>query len=1007
MGMSTSDTPRFEMVAGDQGRVFVGRQRELALLLTGLGAASSGRGRLFLIGGEPGIGKTRLADEFAQEAKSQDALVMWGRCWEQGGAPAYWPWTQSLRGLLTEVDVETLRLAAAGKGGVLAQIFPELRDHLPDLPEPPSLSPEAARFQLFDALAGFLVRLSQHRMLVFVLEDLHAADDPSLLLLQFLSGELANGSVLVLGTYRDVEVSRDHPLAPVLAELSRSQATTRIDLMGLSEPDVARFITSLEGQVPSEELVRSITRETEGNPLFIEEVVRLLVAEDRLWDHVGDRRVPIPVGVREVIGRRLESLPESCHRMLTIGAVLGREFSVEMLQRISGHEAGEVLENLRDAVAAKLIHNHPDEPGRFRFAHALIRESLYEELMPADRIRLHREVGQALETTYAPNPEPHIGELAYHFFEAAPGGDVRKAVEYAMTAGKRATDQLAFEEAVRLLNLALRVLEDYPDEKQRCEALLRLGEAQARSGATPTAKETFLEAAEIATRLDLAEMSARAAMGYAGRFPWHRAATDRLVIPLLKQALEALGRDDSVLRATLLGRLAGALRDQPSLEPRVSLAREAVEMARRIGEPETLFYALIAQWAASLLGPDGVNQEALMAEEINSLAEQVQDLERLSDACWVRVIGSMTRGLIWEARTQQEFTSRVAHELGQPSQLWYAGVIETILAMSDGRFEDAEKLIEETMDHGRRAQAWDAEASRLFALFILRREQGRLDELEGDTRRALVTHPGYRSFRSILLVLLLEIGRWEEARVLFGQLAENDFAIFPKDNEWLFTMILLSEAASILEDDVRSAVLYEQLLPYKDLVALAASEVSIGPVSLTLGRLAAQLGRHEEAAAYFEIALAISIQMQSRPWIAHTYHSYGTLLAARNGPGDRDKATEFLVAASKLSDEVGMPVLAERIQIGLAQLGTRPRRRTPDGKRHSEGLKGSVLTPREREVAALVAEGMTNRQIGESLFVAERTAETHVENILMKLGFTSRTQVARWVLDSGLHGEDT
>ena len=210
-----------------------------------------------------------------------------------------------------------------------------------------------------------------------------------------------------------------------------------------------------------------------------------------------------------------------------------------------------------------------------------------------------------------------------------------------------------------------------------------------------------------------------------------------------------------------------------------------------------------------------------------------------------------------------------------------------------------------------------------------------------------------------------------------------------------------------LEDDAKLLVLYELLLPYNELVALAASEVSVGPVSLTLGKVAARLGDHDEAGAHFEKALGLSLQMQARPWVAHTYHSYATLLAACNGPGDRDKAVEFLVTALQLSDEIGMPVLTERIQLALARLGARPRRRMPDGRRDTESPKGSVLTPREREVAALVAEGMTNRQIGESLFVAERTAETHVENILMKLGFTSRSQVARWVLDTGLHVEDT
>jgi DNA-binding NarL/FixJ family response regulator len=254
---------------------------------------------------------------------------------------------------------------------------------------------------------------------------------------------------------------------------------------------------------------------------------------------------------------------------------------------------------------------------------------------------------------------------------------------------------------------------------------------------------------------------------------------------------------------------------------------------------------------------------------------------------------------------------------------------------------------------------------------------------------------------------LLDLAREDEAGVLFDQLAEDEFAMFPKDNEWLFAMTLLGQAADILDDDARATVLYQQLLPYEDLSALAGSEVSVGPVALTLGNLAARLGQSEEAAAHFERALALALQAQARPWVAHVHHSYATLLAVRNRPGDRDKAVGLLVSALEISDAVGMSVLTERIKLGLSRLGGRPRRRTADGKRDKAAPKGSVLTPREREVAALVAEGLTNRQIAESLYVAERTAETHVENILMKLGFTSRTQVAGWVLGDGLHGHDT
>ena len=242
--------PRGLSVAKEGGQAFVGREPETEALLAGLGDATSGRGRFFALGGEPGIGKTRLADEFSTRAKAEGALVLWGRCWEAGGAPAYWPWSQSLRGLLRELDPEALRERVAGGGADLAQMLPELRERLPDLSEPSPASPGTARFRLFDALSGFLRRTSEDRPLLLVLEDLHAADAPSLLLLQFVVGEASGSRMLVLATFRDVEVTRDHPLAASLSELARAQGTTRISLAGLSRPDAGRLIEAITGRTP-------------------------------------------------------------------------------------------------------------------------------------------------------------------------------------------------------------------------------------------------------------------------------------------------------------------------------------------------------------------------------------------------------------------------------------------------------------------------------------------------------------------------------------------------------------------------------------------------------------------------------------------------------------------------------------------------------------------------------------------------------------------------------------
>jgi DNA-binding CsgD family transcriptional regulator len=999
--------PRGVSVGRQGGQAFVGREPEMEALLAGLGDAISGRGRFFLLGGEPGIGKTRLADEFSTRAKAAGALVLWGRCWEAGGAPAYWPWIQSLRGLLRELAPEALRGRVAGGGPDLAQLLPELRERLPELSEPAPASPETARFRLFDALSGFLRRASEDQPLLLVLEDLHAADAPSLLLLQFVAGELGGSRMLVLATYRDMELTRDHPLAAGLSELVRAQGATRVSLSGLSRPEAGRLIETIAGRTPPAELVAAIHRETEGNPLFVGEVVRALVSEGWLRSGVDHRPWPIPEGVREVIGRRLQRLPKDCRRILAVGSVIGRDFTVEALKRITGRSAEDLLDAVRDAVVAGVISDVRPVPGTFRFAHSLIRDTLYEELMPADRIRLHREVGEALEALYARDPQPHLAELAYHFFEAAPAGDTRKAVDHAVAAGKRAVALLAYEEAVRLFGMALGALRESPDEQRRCEVLLLLGDAEGRSGDSPASKETFLEAAGIATRLDLPELLARAAFGYAGRFPWLRAGIDRQVIPLLKQALGALGADDSVLRVLLLSRLAGALRDQPAMEPRAALAREAVAMARRIGDPETLIYALLAQCYAAFVGPDRLDQQLVLAEELDRLTEPVEDRERRMDALLFGFVAFMTRGQVWEARAQQELHSRLAGELQQPPQRWYTGVMATILALQDGRFEEAEQLIKETLEAGRHAQTWDAEVSHLFALFVLRREQGRLAELEDDLRRAPVSYPGYRSLRCMLLITLCDLGRLGQARALFEQLAGGEFAAFPKDSEWLFALTLLAEVADALADRDRALILYQQLAPYAELVALAASEVSLGPVSRPLGILAWLLGRHDDAAGYFEDAIARTQRMGARPWLAHAQHAYARMLAKRGRPGDRQRAVDLLTSALEVGEELGMAVLAGRVTGLLAELGVRPRRPGAATVAPGGAPKGTVLTPREREVAGLVAEGLSNRQIAAKLYLSERTAETHVQNILTKLGFTSRTQVAGWAIREGLPQQGT
>ena len=494
---------------------FVGRERELAELVGALEDALAGRGRLVLVAGEPGIGKSRLTDELIGHARGRGARVLVGRCWEAGGAPAYWPWVQSLRSYVRETGREALQTQLGAGAAGLAQLLPELRELFPALPEPPMLESEGARFRLFDDASSFLRRAAEAQPLVLVLDDLHAADEPSLLLLRFLAREIADSPLLVVCAFRDVDPTLRDPLASALAQVAREPHTGQITLAGLHAPNVGEYIQLATGTEPSTTLVQAIHAETDGNPLFVVEVVRLLNAEHRIAE--GGADVPIPAGVRAVIGQRLRQLSEPCRTLLVAASVMGREFGMDALARLGDVPRDTLLDLLDEAMAERVVGDVPGSPGRLRFGHALIRDTLYDELTGPRRLRLHQQAGEALEAVHAADLEPHLAELARHFFAAAPAGVADKAIAYARRAGDRAATQLAYEEAARHYEMALTLVHE---PVERCELLLALGDTRARAGDMRASKDAFHEAAELAERHDLSEHLARAALGYGGRIIW-------------------------------------------------------------------------------------------------------------------------------------------------------------------------------------------------------------------------------------------------------------------------------------------------------------------------------------------------------------------------------------------------------------------------------------------------------------------------------------------------------
>jgi DNA-binding SARP family transcriptional activator len=880
---------------------FVGRDREVGELLSKLEDAFAGHGRLCLLVGEPGIGKSCLAEELVRIARLRAARVLVGRCWEAGGAPPFWPWVQSLRAYVREGDRADLTDALGPEAAQIAPILPELYELLPGLREPASPQSEGARFALFHAVAELLRSASEKRPTVLVLDDLHAADTPSLLLLRFLARELGTMHVLVLALMRDVDPTPDEALTTMLAELAREPVTRRLELGGWTEDNVARYLELTAAEIASAELAAGLYAETEGHPLFVCEAVRLLSLEG-----VEPARVArIPQTVRDVISRRLARLSPECNRLLEQASVLGREFALDGLALLAGVPQGRVLDALDEAVAARVVLEVPGTVGRLRFAHVLIRDTLYAGLTISRRVKLHRHAAAALKARYGDQEGLHLAQLAH---QSIAGGDFEDGRVYAARAGDWAMGMFAYEEAERLYSSALDALEraGSPGPEVRCELLLSLGDAQARAGDSAAAQGTFLAASELARRLGLGPALARAAAGYGGRIVWARAGTDARLVPLLESGLAALSDDDLELRVRLLARLAGALRDEHSMERRLRMSREAVVLARRVGDPGVLAYAL--EGYGSVIGgrPGTDAEQTAIAAELVEAAGRAGDRERLVSGQYQRFIAAIGVGDVGKAEAALTAATSVAEELRQPVQLWQVCAARAMLSLAKGRISEAEELIERALTIGERAQRGMAIPTHTLQCYTLRDFQGRLPDIEPAIRAAVNEYESQPVYRCALVHLNARLSRTTEARRALAELARDDFAMLPRDNEWLCATSLLVEACSLVRDAQSAAVLYRLLAPYRTYNVVDTPDAIRGSVARYLGLLAETLGDTTCAATHYDDAIDMNASMGAAPWLAHTQSDYARLLLARDAPSDREQAEELLNAALVTYRELGM-----------------------------------------------------------------------------------------------------
>ena len=915
----------------------VGRAREMAVLEAALTASCGGQGQLVLLEGEPGIGKTCMLQELAASAGDHAMQVLWGRCYEGEGAPPFWPWIQIIRSYLTSSSLETLQAEIGAGAAALAQVMPEIRQRLAALPSLPALEPAQERFRFFDSLTTFLKNAAQRRPLVLIFDDLQWADAPSLLLLQFVAREVPATPLCIVGTYRGLALEPHHPLTHTCGELARIPTHQRLHLQGLSHHEVAHFLALTTGVTPAESVVAALHQHTEGNPFFLTEMVRLLMTEGGAATFCMpqvESRLALPQSVREAIGLRLHPLPPPCQHLLQLASVMGRTFDVETLARVTDRAHAQLVHTLDRAVAAQMITPIPAAAGQYRFAHMLFRDTLYADLPTEQRLRWHRQVGEALEERwgyqdtpgYGPLPEAMsttgtesiLAVLSWHFFEATgSNNEGAKALRYAVQAGVHATAMLAHEEATLHYQRALQSLTytQPRDAAQRCELLLALGSAQMKAGDALQARATFLQAARVAHSIETPALLTRAALSFE-KIGVEVGKVDQSLVTLLEDTLRVLGEADSAERARVLARLALELSYAGTATARrATLSQDAVAMARRVGDSAALAAALHTR-LLDLWGPGALQERLATTTEMIQLAEATGDSERQMRGRVERLADLLELGEIRTVDMELDAYLSLAQTLRQPRYLWYGQLMRTTRALMEGRFAEGEQLAQQALHLGQRAHPETAVHHFSAQLFWLHREQGRLQALLPSVQRLAGQYPSVPAWRSALALIYCDLGQAEAARGEFARLAGQDFGDLPYTNSWLMNISLLAEVCAFLSDIPHAVTLYDLLLPYATHnVVVGGDAVGYqGAVACLLGILATTLQRWEPAVQHFEAALSMQQRMGARPFVARTQYAYAAMLVARNAPGDAAPAQTLLALAYTTAQDLQMQGLMPHLQ---------------------------------------------------------------------------------------------
>jgi DNA-binding CsgD family transcriptional regulator len=971
---------------------FVGRIRERTELVDRVDALSTGAGSITYVIGEAGIGKSALVDEVLAHAVLAGIPTRIGRCVDEDGAPAFWPWPAILSGTSTGGGTGTTGGGTGTTGGGIATAgvvgahnAADAGTLSPSLLDPPEATqgPAAARFTVVRRTVDALARASVARGCVIALDDLQWGDDGCLALVRHLTGRLPELRICVLATIRDPDGGRFLPDA--LARLVADSGAHTLRLAPLAVGSVDAYVRSVGGEVDSA-WPGELHRRSGGNPLFLRELTRMLSDDGRLAGSPAE--YPLPAELRRLVALRMAAVSARGQRLLGAASAIGDEVDVNVLRAVA---AGD-FDALAEVVAAGVLIEDSSNPSRLRFSHTLVRQARYDLATRDERIAWHRDLA-------AVSTDPAV--RARHLTRSAVDIDTaRQALDACRSAAARADEHIALDAAVFWHEQAL-VLSDtaYPPalgivdpdgaDEVRATVRLELAEALARKGQVETALTHCAVVARTAERLGNPELASRAALVVhdIGGAPPNLALVD-----LCERARRLLGPEPSPAHVRILAQQSRACFELADASRADELAAAAMAMVMRLGDDpddaalaSATIDALHARHTALSATPEVAEQLEIGARILTLAARAGRPDTALWGHVW-RIDTSLQIGAIAEADRETDALVGLVDRLGWPMARWHLLRVRSVAAARIGDFDRAEQLSLEALAVAEEGEDYSARFLFLSFMDNLRWLTGRFDRYGRH-----IIPPGFDRMLPIADALLgltaFSVGDHDDAETHLSRLRPA-LATLPADTRRTPTLAASGELAAGLGDVDSVRTCFEQLLPGRTYFVNSSSGLR-GAAARSLGVMAAALGDLDGADRFLAEAARMEHRIGSLPFEALTAYEHARVLARRGASGDRERATGLCDRAIFTARRLGM----DRVAAGAAGLAD-----------ELSGVRvgAASLTGREREIASLVAEGLPNRQIAARLVVSERTVETHVRAALAKIGATNRTQLAAWATRSGI-----